>query len=75
LAGTLQIRLLVGADNFIYLLLLCIVQFSPDIGEWRENQILINDWTYFHCPGATLNYWEDDGPSTDQKTLPPSAID
>jgi len=20
----------------------------------RENQILIPDWTYFHCPGATL---------------------
>jgi len=24
------------------------------IGEWRENQILISDWTYFHCPGTTL---------------------
>jgi len=23
-------------------------------GEWPENQILISDWTYFHCPGATL---------------------
>jgi len=29
-------------------------QFSKDIGEWLENQILIPDWTYFHCPGATL---------------------
>jgi len=29
-------------------------QFSQDIGEWPENQILIPDWTYFHCPGATL---------------------
>jgi len=29
-------------------------QFSQDIGEWLENQILIPDWTYFHCPGATL---------------------
>jgi len=28
--------------------------FEVDIGEWRENQILIPDWTYFHCPGATL---------------------
>jgi len=28
--------------------------FSQDIGEWPENQILIPDWTYFHCPGATL---------------------
>jgi len=25
-------------------------QFSPDVGEWPENQILIPDWTYFHCP-------------------------
>jgi len=29
-------------------------QFSQGIGEWPENQILIPDWTYFHCPGATL---------------------
>jgi len=29
-------------------------QFSQDIGKWQENQILIPDWTYFHCPGATL---------------------
>jgi len=30
-------------------------QFSQDIiGEWPENQILIPDWPYFHCPGATL---------------------
>jgi len=21
--------------------------------EWPENQILIPDWTYFHCPGTT----------------------
>jgi len=28
-------------------------QFSQDIGEWPENQILIPDWTDFHCPGAT----------------------
>jgi len=28
--------------------------FSQDICEWPENQILIPDWTYFHCPGATL---------------------
>jgi len=25
----------------------------PFFGEWLENQILIPDWTYFHCPGAT----------------------
>jgi len=29
-------------------------QFSQDIGKWPENQILIPDWAYFHCPGATL---------------------
>jgi len=23
-------------------------------GEWPKNQILIPDWTYFHCPGTTL---------------------
>jgi len=27
-------------------------QFSLDIGRWSENQILIPDWTYFHCPDA-----------------------
>jgi len=26
------------------------------LGEWRENQILIPDWTYFHCPSAILIY-------------------
>jgi len=29
-------------------------QFSQVFGEWPENQILISDWTYFHCPDATL---------------------
>jgi len=29
-------------------------QFSQDISEWPEIQILIPDWTYFHCPGTTL---------------------
>jgi len=29
-------------------------QFSQDRGEWPENQILIPDWPYFYCPGATL---------------------
>jgi len=34
-------------------------QFSQDISEWPENQILIPDWTNFHCPGTTQNlfYW------------------
>jgi len=30
------------------------VNFPEVVGEWRENQILISDWTYFHCPNATL---------------------
>jgi len=46
--------LLVGAENFYFLLSLAIFRFSQDIGEWPENQILIPDWTYFHCPGTTL---------------------
>jgi len=29
-------------------------QFSQDISEWPENQILIPDWPYFHCPDTTL---------------------
>jgi len=29
-------------------------QFSQGIGKWPEKQILIPDWTYFHCPGTTL---------------------
>jgi len=42
----------VGADNFYFLL--SSVQFSQVVGKWPENQILIPDWTYFCCPGATL---------------------
>jgi len=39
--------------------------FSPSlstilIGEWPENHILIPDWTYFHCPGTTLNKYPGD---------------
>jgi len=29
-------------------------QFSQVVGEWPQNQILIPDWTYFHCPDTTL---------------------
>jgi len=36
-------------------------QFSQDTGEWPENQILIPDWTYFHCPGTTLLFQESSG--------------
>jgi len=54
---------LVGAVNFYFLLSLLNFhkisplvprQFSQVVGEWPENQILIPNWTYFHCPGATL---------------------
>jgi len=31
--------------------------FSQDIGEWQENQILIPDWPYLYCPGATQTHW------------------
>jgi len=50
---------------------------SEVVGEWLENQILIPDWAYFHCPGTTLIFhqvgWKkppkqpgsrDDGPTT-----------
>jgi len=43
-----------GLKIFIFCCCLVPHQFSQDIGEWRENQFLIPDWTYFHCPGATL---------------------
>jgi len=42
----------VGADDFYFFVVPR--QFSQDIGEWPENQILIPDWTYFYCPGTTL---------------------
>jgi len=52
LAGT-SVDLIVGwCGRFLFFVVPR--QFSPDIGEWPENQILIPDWTYFHCPGATL---------------------
>jgi len=47
-------------------------QFPQDIGEWPENQILIPDWTHFHCPGATL-VLEKEGhrrPGQDQGKMP-----
>jgi len=47
--------LIVGwCGRFLFFVVPC--QFSQDIGEWPENQILIPDWTYFpSCPGATLH--------------------
>jgi len=37
-----------------FLFFVVLPQFSQVVGEWPENQILIPDWSYFHCPGATL---------------------
>jgi len=37
--------------------------FLQDIGKWPENQILIPDWTYFHCPGTTPTYFHCPGTS------------
>jgi len=44
----------VGADDFFFFVVPR--QFSQVVGEWPENQILIPDWTYFHCPGTTLKF-------------------
>jgi len=32
--------------------------------EWPENQILIPDWTYFHCPDTTLAGYASSSPNT-----------
>jgi len=42
----------VGAEDFYFFVVLH--QFSQVVGKWLENQIVIPDLTYFHCPGATL---------------------
>jgi hypothetical protein len=53
LIGKNRVNLIVGwCRRFLFFVVSR--QFSQDIGEWPENQILIPDWTYFHCPGATL---------------------
>jgi len=50
--GRKPVNLIVGwCGRFLFFV---VPQFSQGIGEWPENQILIPDWTYFHCPGATL---------------------
>jgi len=72
--------LIVGwCGQFLFFVVPC--QFSLDIGEWPENQILIPDWTYFHCPGTTLplNPKSNDVKVNDfiklQKRAPQSALD
>jgi len=53
LIGRKPVNLIVGwSGRFLFFVVPR--QFSQDIGEWPENQILISDWTYFHCPAATL---------------------
>jgi len=51
--GRKPINLIVGWSG-LFLFFVVPLQFSQDICEWPENQILISDWTYFHCPAATL---------------------
>jgi len=53
LIGRKPVNLIVGwCGRFLFFVVPC--QFSQDTGDWPENQILIPDWTNFHCPGATL---------------------
>jgi len=53
LIGRNRVNLIVGwCGRFLFFVVPR--QFSQDVSEWLENQILIPDWTYFHCPNATL---------------------
>jgi len=53
LIGRKLVNLIVGwCGRFLFFIVPR--QFSQVVGEWSENQILIPDWTYFHCPGVTL---------------------
>jgi len=54
LIGRNSVNLIVGwCGQFLFFIVLR--SFSQVVGEWIENQILIPDWTYFYCPGATLD--------------------
>jgi len=56
LIGRKPVNLIVGwCGRFLFFVVPR--QFSQDTGEWPENQILIPDWTYFHCPGTALVSW------------------
>jgi len=51
--GRKPVNLIVSwCRRFLFFVAPC--QFSQVIGERPENQILIPNWTYFHCPGTTL---------------------
>jgi len=53
MVGRKRVNLIVGwCGRFLFFVVPR--QFSQVVGEWRENQILIPDWTYFHCPDTTL---------------------
>jgi len=53
LIGSKRLNLIVGwCGQFLFFVVSH--QFSQVVGEWSENQILIPDWAYFHCPGTTL---------------------
>jgi len=53
LIGSKRLNLIVGwCGQFLFFVVSR--QFSQVVGEWPENQILIPDWAYFHCPGTTL---------------------
>jgi len=54
LIGRKPVNLIVGwCGQFLFFVVLR--PFFQVVGEWRENQILIPDWTYFYCPGTTLD--------------------
>jgi len=55
LIGRNPANLIVGwREQFLFFVVPC--QFSQVVGEWPGNQILIPDWTNFHCPGTTLSF-------------------
>jgi len=53
LIGRKPVNLIVGWCG-LFLFFVVPRQFSQDTGEWPENEILIPDWTDFHCPNTTL---------------------
>jgi len=55
LIGRKPLNLIVGwSGQFLIFVVPC--HFSQVVAKWPENQILIPNWTYFHCPDANLVY-------------------